>query len=85
MLHCAIRGPLCTYRQIVDSGLDETHCHFVDEDGKEVEHGYFFDELSVSGSSSTFTYNTEFTGGYFPFDISRRKVKKLGNSGRSIA
>ncbi|CAM9771338.1 unnamed protein product, partial [Sphacelaria rigidula] len=39
--------------QIVDSGLDETHCYFVDEGGEEVEHGYLFDEIGGYGPSSS--------------------------------
>ncbi|CAM9375513.1 unnamed protein product, partial [Sphacelaria rigidula] len=59
--------------QIVDSGLDETHCFFIDEDGEEVEHGYLFDEVGVYGPSSS-EFATMASGGYFPFDLSRRKI-----------
>jgi len=61
--------------------LDETSCYFIDGDGQEVEHGYFFDELSegsyyLSSGSETFTSKINiFTGGDFFFDSSRRKVR----------
>lgn len=60
--------------QIVDSGLDETSCFFIDEDGEEVEHGYFFDEIGFIGEPSIATAVLVFAGGYFPFDLTRRKV-----------
>lgn len=60
--------------QIVDSGLDETSCFFVDGDGQEVAHGYYFDELSKSYSSVSVPAYTKFEGGDFSFDSSRRKV-----------
>lgn len=63
-----------TRRQIVDSGLDETHCYFVDEGGEEVEHGYLFDEIGGYGPSSSEIVAIQ-SGGYFPSDLSRRKVR----------
>lgn len=43
---------------------------FAGEDGEEVEHGYYYDEM-VSTSSGVFT------GGKLPFDLTRRKVGKI--------
>lgn len=62
--------------QIIDSGLDETSCFFADEDGEEVTHGYYFDELSDTYSTSNggVVWFTDFDGGDFFFDSSRRKV-----------
>lgn len=53
------------------SGLDETSCFFVDEDGEQVEHGYYFDEIGFLADSQIYI---SFGGGDFPVDISRRKV-----------
>lgn len=65
--------------QIVDSGLDETSCFFVDGDGQEVTHGYYFDEMSESYSSVSVPAFTKFQGGDFSFEPSRRKVSvRLG-------
>ena len=69
----------CTPRnQIIDTGMDETSCFFIDEDGQEVEHGYYFEELGFVGEPS-FGGNhvAPFEGGSFPFDLSRRKVAPL--------
>lgn len=62
--------------QIIDTGLDETSCFFVDEDGLEVEHGYYFEELGFVGEPSFDLSNVVkiFEGGSFPFDLTRRKV-----------
>lgn len=74
--------------QIIDSGLDETSCFFVDGDGQEVTHGYYFEEHSdvfyVPTSEGDYYYTSEgyyaqfdnkiFEGGDFSFDLSRRKV-----------
>ena len=41
--------------QVVDTGLDETSCYFVDTDGEPVPHGYYYDELGyVPSSDETF-------------------------------
>ena len=67
--------------QVIDTGLDETSCFFIDEDGEEVEHGHYFEELQVlikatsSTSTSTKDYSI-FDGGYFPLFLTRRKVTK---------
>lgn len=50
----------------MDSGLDETSCYFVDDEGGEVEHGYIFEV-----EDSFLVYN----GGYYPIDAARRKVR----------
>ncbi|CAN0316610.1 unnamed protein product, partial [Scytosiphon promiscuus] len=34
--------------QIIDTGVDETSCYFIDDDGEEVDHGYYYDELSAA-------------------------------------
>ncbi|CAN0100531.1 unnamed protein product, partial [Ascophyllum nodosum] len=71
--------------QVVDSGLDETSCFFIDDDGGEVEHGHYFEELARVESyfltaSSFYRYSTNtavhevFNGGDFVYDTSRRKV-----------
>eukprot|EP00903_Cladosiphon_okamuranus_P018381 g16907.t1 len=60
--------------QIIDTGLDETSCFFVDEDGLEVEHGYYFEELGFAGEPSFDNVISLFEGGSFPFDLSRRKI-----------
>lgn len=58
------------------SGLDETSCFFVDEDGQEIEHGYYFDEVGFAGEVTDDNARYEFSGGHFPYDTSRRKVKR---------
>lgn len=65
--------------QIIDTGLDETSCFFVDEDGLEVEHGYYFEELGFVGEPSIDLSNVVkiFEGGSFPFDLTRRKVREI--------
>ena len=70
----------CSAHQIIDTGLDETSCYFSDEDGQQVDHGYFFDELSdgsyyVGTGSDTISKIGIFEGGDFSFDSSRRKVR----------
>ena len=57
--------------QIIDSGLDQESCFFRDEDGEHVEGGYYFDEIAL-GSNFILL---DFRGGYFPYDLSRRKVR----------
>lgn len=37
--------------QVVDSGLDETSCFFIDQDGQEVTHGHYYEELGLTPSS----------------------------------
>ncbi|CAN0522044.1 unnamed protein product, partial [Scytosiphon promiscuus] len=34
--------------QVVDSGVDETSCFFVDKDGEEVIHGHYYEELGYT-------------------------------------
>eukprot|EP00903_Cladosiphon_okamuranus_P015158 g14016.t1 len=75
--------------QIVDSGLDETSCFFADGDGRQVTHGYYFEELSeslpvITSEGEAFSYTAlgypdtfrvdAFQGGDFSFDLSRRKI-----------
>lgn len=66
---------------MVDTGLDYSSCFFIDEDGEEVRHGFYFDEIglpddfySATASSSTFSARAVFNGGDFHADINRRKV-----------
>lgn len=63
-------------RQIIDTGLDESSCYFIDEDGGEVDHGYYFDEIGFTGDGSHASQNLEtlFNGGDFTFDLERRKA-----------
>ena len=43
-----------------------------------MEHGYYFDNIELNGEeSSATTVEADFTGGYFPFDLTRRKVNAL--------
>lgn len=56
--------------QVVDSGLDQESCFFRDEDGEQVEGGYYFDEILVG----TLGFIPRFTAGSFPMDLERRKV-----------
>lgn len=56
--------------QIIDSGLDQESCFFRDEDGENVEGGFYFNEIAI-GSNFLLL---DFRGGYFPYDLSRRKV-----------
>ncbi|CAM9331359.1 unnamed protein product [Scytosiphon promiscuus] len=57
--------------QIVDSGLDETSCYFVDDDGLQVEHGHLFlgGVVEDDGNVSLVLGNDSFA-----YDMSRRKV-----------
>lgn len=69
--------------QVTDTGLDYNSCFFVDEDGVEVEHGHYFEELGVQASAlSTWSADNVnfqaamvFAGGDFKFDLGRRKVQ----------
>ena len=66
--------------QVIDTGLDETLCFFIDDDGEKIEHGHYLEELrliypSHPTSSSTREYAI-FEGGYFPHFPTRRKVTK---------
>lgn len=63
----------CVSFQVIDSGLDETSCFFLDDDGEEIEHGYYFEELAMASSG---TAAVIFKGGDFPVDLTRRKVSK---------
>eukprot|EP00752_Nemacystus_decipiens_P015150 g13496.t1 len=67
--------------QVVDSGLNETSCFFADEDGGQVEHGHYFEEVgsinpyfSYSDTESFSGFVGVFDGGDFTYDSSRRKV-----------
>ncbi|CAM9635784.1 unnamed protein product [Ectocarpus sp. 4 AP-2014] len=60
--------------QVVDTGLDETSCFFIDDGGEEVDHGYYFEELFVSSSSSQLFYIPLFEAGDFTYTEERRKV-----------
>lgn len=59
----------------MDSGLDETSCFFLDEDGLQVEHGTFFDGIEgVADTMKDFNVELLPTAGPFPYDLQRRKV-----------
>ncbi|CBN77323.1 Peptidase S8 and S53, subtilisin, kexin, sedolisin [Ectocarpus siliculosus] len=64
--------------QVIDSGLDETSCYFIDDSGEEVDHGYYFDELGraavYSSSYSSDETATIFNGGDFSYYPERRKA-----------
>ena len=51
--------------------MDESSCFFADESGEEVEHGHYFEEI---GLTMYYVYAV-FDGGYFPIDMSLRKVR----------
>ncbi|CAM9779304.1 unnamed protein product [Ectocarpus sp. 4 AP-2014] len=57
--------------QVVDSGLDETSCFFADDDGLQVEHGFWFDGVRVEDDGNVSTVLGNYS---FPFDMSRRKI-----------
>lgn len=59
--------------QIVDSGLDQESCFFRDEDGEHVDGGHYYDEVA-SGSNY---FLVDFNGGYYPHDLTRRKVHTM--------
>ena len=61
------------FLQVVDTGLDETSCYFVDEDGEEIAHGHYFEELGFTSGSDVYA---PFTGGDFSYDLNRRKVRR---------
>lgn len=63
-------------RQVLDTGLDETSCFFIDGDGQEVTHGYYYDAMGSPASSTFSSYSTYgvFQGGDFSFYPERRKV-----------
>lgn len=65
--------------QIIDTGLDETSCFFVDDDGEEVQHGYYFDELSAAVVTATSVTDPHsiFSGGNFTYYPERRKVQEI--------
>ena len=33
--------------QVTDSGLDETSCFFIDDDGEKVPHGHYYEQLAL--------------------------------------
>lgn len=33
--------------QVTDTGLDETSCFFIDDDGEKVPHGHYYEQLAV--------------------------------------
>ena len=39
--------------QVVDTGLDETSCFFIDDDGEELPHGYYYERFGFVLSSSS--------------------------------
>lgn len=53
--------------------MDETSCFFIDGDGEEIQHGYYFDEVAMD-SENVFVIST---GSDFYFDMTRRKVITL--------
>ena len=61
------------FLQVIDTGLDETSCFFVDEDGEEIAHGHYFEELGFANGSDVYA---PFTGGDFSYDLNRRKVMR---------
>ena len=61
------------FLQVIDTGLDETSCYFVDEDGEEIAHGHYFEELGFTSGSDVYA---PFTGGDFSYDLNRRKVRR---------
>lgn len=49
-------GGVSLYNKVVDTGLDETSCFFVDsEEGDHVTHGYYYDELGVNFLGTSFS------------------------------
>lgn len=62
------------FEQIIDTGLDETSCYFIDDDGLEVEHGYYYEGLGagILTSGSSFTSS----GSDFDYFPERRKVRR---------
>ena len=55
--------------QVIDSGLDETSCFFIDDDGQEVTHGHYYEELGLKplppSYPSSYYYFTWYTSTYF--------------------
>lgn len=44
--------------QIIDTGLDETSCFFVhDEEGDQIPHGYYFDEISTNFIWTSYSFS----------------------------
>eukprot|EP00904_Undaria_pinnatifida_P000092 jgi/Undpi1/10083/HiC_scaffold_28.g12537.m1 len=39
--------------QVLDTGLDETSCFFIDDDGEEVPHGYYYEDFGFPVSPAT--------------------------------
>lgn len=72
------RSSLALMAQVVDTGLDYSSCYFIDEDGEEVRHGHYYEEVGFpsdsSFSSSTSKVAVVFEGGDFHADLDRRKV-----------
>lgn len=69
--------------QVIDTGLDETSCFFIDDDGEEVDHGYYFDELAILSLSATSEASesrifASFNDGDFSSYPERRKVREAG-------
>ena len=75
------------FLQVVDSGLDETSCFFIDDDEEEIEHGHYFEELAIfivglltASSREIFSSYISalgvFEGGDFSYNTSRRKVNE---------
>lgn len=66
------------FLQVVDSGVDEASCFFVDHSGEPVKHGYLFEGIRWTANGSL----TEALSSSLQFDMSRRKVRGLGGLGK---
>lgn len=74
VIPCPFLGNLGATLQIVDSGADQESCFFRDIDGESVEGGYYFEELAIFETLVGTSFFVIFLGGFFPFDLDRRKV-----------
>lgn len=74
VIPCPCLGILGATLQIVDSGADQDSCFFRDSDGESVEGGHYFEELAVVEAPLSITFFPLFMGGFFPYDLGRRKV-----------
>eukprot|EP00904_Undaria_pinnatifida_P011000 jgi/Undpi1/702/HiC_scaffold_10.g04166.m1 len=39
--------------QVIDTGVDETSCYFIDDDGQTVTHGHYFEEIGIKTLAPT--------------------------------
>eukprot|EP00904_Undaria_pinnatifida_P011011 jgi/Undpi1/703/HiC_scaffold_10.g04167.m1 len=39
--------------QVIDTGVDETSCYFIDDDGQTVTHGHYFEEIGIKTLATT--------------------------------